>query len=401
MGVRTDAELSMDRRVLKHVHDNVHGNIYIEPLFLKFIDTEQFQRQVHFTINPQNALAHMVYPGAVHSRFEHSLGVYWLAGKAVDTIKTYQGFELDIEHSDIQTVKLAGLLHDVGHGPFSHSFEREFLPLVLNGFKWCHEDMSVKMIDYIVDEHNIDIGTERLKKVKEMITASHEHTPTKSMVEKHFLYDIVANGRNGIDVDKFDYIVRDSRACGLGCNFQFERLMETMRVIGDEICYRAKDYLTIHKLFATRADLHRTVYTHAKVKAIELMVTDALLKANDSLGISSSIHQPAEFWKLDDSILRRIEISTEPELKESRDLILRIRRRELYQDYESDETFPIQDDRISHLLPAFYQDMIVRVYSKKPELVDAVSEAFENFQLKTYGKKAQVHATPEKKKRRT
>lgn len=149
--------------------------------------------------------------------------------------------------------------------------------------------------------------------------------------------------------------------------------METMRVIGDEICYRAKDCqymleihsliffllevviffslwlislsdLTIHKLFATRADLHRTVYTHAKVKvnistvelqnsicslnisimfsslknnvsskhlklnaldltvficqAIELMVTDALLKANDSLGISSSIHQPAEFWKV-------------------------------------------------------------------------------------------------------
>ncbi|KAF5449868.1 hypothetical protein F2P56_030270 [Juglans regia] len=461
MGVRTDVELSIDRRVLKHVHDNVHGNIYLEPLFLKFIDTEQFQRLRELK---QLSLAHMVYPGAVHSRFEHSLGVYWLAGKAVDTINSYQGLELDIEHSDIQTVKLAGLLHDVGHGPFSHSFEREFLPRLLNDFTWRHEDMSVKMIDYIVDEHNIEIDSECLKKVKEMITASHEDNPTKSMVEKHFLYDIVANGRNGIDVDKFDYIVRDSRACGLGCNFQFERLMETMRVIGDEICYRAKDYLTIHKLFATRADLHRTVYTHAKVKAIELMVTDALLKANDSLGISSSIYQPAEFWKLDDSILRRIEISTERELKESRDLILRIRRRELYQfcnefsvpkdkmehfknitpqdivcsqkaggvtlkeediavsnvkidltrgrnnplecikffkEYESDETFPIQDDRISHLLPAFYQDMIVRVYSKKPELVEAVSEAFENFQLKTYGMKTQVHATPEKKKRRT
>jgi len=71
-----------------------------------------------------------------------------------------------------------------------------------------------------------------------------------------------------------------------------------------------------------------------------------------------------------------------------------------FKDYECDEKFPIQDDRISHLLPAFYQDMIVRVYSKKPELVEAVSEAFENFQLKTYGMKAQVHATPEKKKRR-
>uniref|UniRef100_A0A2P2KZI4 Deoxynucleoside triphosphate triphosphohydrolase SAMHD1 homolog isoform X2 n=1 Tax=Rhizophora mucronata TaxID=61149 RepID=A0A2P2KZI4_RHIMU len=71
------------------------------------------------------------------------------------------------------------------------------------------------------------------------------------------------------------------------------------------------------------------------------------------------------------------------------------------QDYESNEKFPIPEDRISHLLPASYQDMIVRVYSKKPELVAAVSEAFENFQLKTYGIKAQVHGTPVKKIRRT
>ncbi|RVW46471.1 hypothetical protein CK203_010960 [Vitis vinifera] len=70
------------------------------------------------------------------------------------------------------------------------------------------------------------------------------------------------------------------------------------------------------------------------------------------------------------------------------------------QDYESDEKFSISDDRISHLLPTSYQDMIVRVYSKKPELVGAISEAFENFQVKTYGIKAQVHATPEKKIRR-
>lgn len=94
------------------------------------------------------------------------------------------------------------------------------------------------MIDYIVDEHNIDLDSQLLKKVKEMITSSSDHPPQR---ENKFLYDIVANGRNGIDVDKFDYIVRDSRACGLGCNFQPERLMETMQVIDDEICYRAKD----------------------------------------------------------------------------------------------------------------------------------------------------------------
>ncbi|XP_061359589.1 uncharacterized protein LOC133303657 [Gastrolobium bilobum] len=439
--VSTNDSVCLERKFLKHIRDNVHGNIFLEPIFLKFVDTEQFQRLRDLK---QLGLSHMVYPGAVHSRFEHSLGVYWLAGKAIDIIKKYQGPELGIEHYDVLTVKLAGLLHDVGHGPFSHTFERGFLPLVLNGSTWSHEEMSVKMIDHIVDQHNIDVDAELLKKVK----------------ENKFLYDIVANGRNGIDVDKFDYIVRDSRACGLGCNFQPERLMETMQVMDDEICYRANDYLTIHKLFATRADLHRTVYTHAKVKAIELMVVDALVKANPYLDLASSIYQPSDFWKLDDSILKIIESSSGQEMKESRDLILRIRRRDLYQfcnefsvpkerlehfksitpqdivcsqtngvtikeddvvvsnvkidltrgrenplerikffkDYESKEKFPISDDRISHLLPAFYEDVLVRVYSKKPELVEAVSSAFENYQIKTFGRKAQVHGTPSKKR---
>ncbi|KAK6928314.1 HD domain [Dillenia turbinata] len=448
---------SRDLRSSKHVHDNVHGNIYLDPLFLKFIDTEQLRDL------KQLGVTHLVYPGAVHSRFEHSLGVYWLAGEAVHQLQLHQGLELGIDRFDIQTVKLAGLLHDIGHGPFSHMFEREFLPRVLSGTKWSHEEMSVKIIDHIVDEHHIDIDSETITKVKEMIIASSEFAPRKSTREKHFLYDIVANGRTGVDVDKFDYIIRDCRACGLGCNFQFERLMETSRVLGDEICYRAKDYLTLHKLFSTRADLYRTVYTHAKVKAIELMVVDAMVKANDYLQIASLIAEPSEYWKLDDTIIKTIETAPDAQLKESRDLLLRIRRRELYQfcneyavpkdkldnfkdvtpqdivcsqknggvilgeedvavsnvridltrgrqnplesikffkDYESEEKFCIRDDSVSHLLPACYQDMIVRVYAKKPELVGAISEAFENFQLKTYGIKAQVHATPEKKKRR-
>ncbi|WCJ44814.1 hypothetical protein M5689_025465 [Euphorbia peplus] len=451
-----------DRRFSKKVHDNVHGYIHLDPFFLKFVDTEQFQRLRDLK---QLGLTYMVYPGAVHSRFEHSLGVYSLAGEVVHTLKNFQGAELDIDAMDIKTVKLAGLLHDVGHGPFSHMFESGFLRQVHNSFenKWSHEDMSLKMIDYIVDTHHIDINPECLKKAKEMIVASNEQNPERTSNGKQFLYDIVANGRNGIDVDKFDYIVRDSRACGLGCSFQFETVMNTMRVVEDEICYRAKDYLAVHKLFATRADMHRTVYMHAKVKAIELMVVDALVKANDHLRLTSAIDDPSDFWKLDDSILKMIETNSSDELKEAKDLILRIRRRDLYQfcnefsvpkdkldhfkditakdivcsqksnhpslreediavtitkidltrgrnnplesvkfyqDYESTTKFSIEGHRVSHLLPSFCQDKIVRVYAKKPELVEAASEAFENFQEKMYGMKAQVHATPDKKRRR-
>lgn len=112
MGAYSNEELPLppvsdfsNTRLSKHVHDNVHGNIYLDPLSLKFIDTEQFQRLRDLK---QLGAAHMVYPGAVHTRFEHSLGVYWLAGEAVQMLKKYQGLELGIDNFDIQTVKLAG-----------------------------------------------------------------------------------------------------------------------------------------------------------------------------------------------------------------------------------------------------------------------------------------------------
>ncbi|KAJ6410035.1 hypothetical protein OIU84_009517 [Salix udensis] len=167
MGACSNEELSQppvpdysNTRLSKHVHDNVHGNIYLDPLSLKFIDTEQFQRLRDLK---QLGAAHMVYPGAVHTRFEHSLGVYWLAGEAVQLIKKHQGLELGVDNFDIQTVKLAGLLHDVGHGPFSHLFQSEFLPLVMNGTEWSHEQMSTKMVDHIVDKHHIDVDSEMMR----------------------------------------------------------------------------------------------------------------------------------------------------------------------------------------------------------------------------------------------
>lgn len=122
--------LFANRRHTKTIYDNVHHNIHIDPLCLSFVDTEQFQRLRDIK---QLGLCYMVYPGAMHSRFEHSLGVYWLSSKAIECLQQYQRSELDIDRSDIMTVKLAGLLHDIGHGPFSHTFDGAFLHRVLPG----------------------------------------------------------------------------------------------------------------------------------------------------------------------------------------------------------------------------------------------------------------------------
>ena len=136
----------------------------------------------------------LVYPIVVHSHFEHLLGVYWLTGEAIHQLKQYQGSRLDINKFDISCVKLARLLHDVGHGPFIHVFDGEFIPRVLLDIEQSHKKMSTKMVEYIVVEYNIDFHPGCIRKVKQMILASCDCKPKKALGEKQFPFDIVANG---------------------------------------------------------------------------------------------------------------------------------------------------------------------------------------------------------------
>eukprot|EP00906_Rhabdomonas_costata_P009125 RCo012940 len=104
----------------KAIHDVVHDRMTFSPLLVAVIDTPQFQRLRYLT---QLGASQFLYPGAVHTRFEHSLGVAHLAGRFVRHLKELQP-ELQITPRDVACVELAGLAHDLGHGPFSHTFEK-------------------------------------------------------------------------------------------------------------------------------------------------------------------------------------------------------------------------------------------------------------------------------------
>jgi HD superfamily phosphohydrolase len=218
--------------------------------------------------------------------------------------------------------------------------------------------MSADMLNYLVDVNHLSVDDTIVKRVCELITSGHPDpaaTGGPSVcasapgTNRHpqFLRDIVANGRNSVDVDKFDYIERDCLNCGLKNSADFGRLIMYSKVIDDEICFKASEVLNLYELFHTRASLHQRVYTHRKAKAIEYMVVDCLLHADAAWGgkISSAILSPQNFQRLDDTVLKRIEWSDDPKLKDAQAILQRLRRRELYR-YVNE--FAVPGERLAH-----------------------------------------------------
>ncbi|TNN49463.1 Deoxynucleoside triphosphate triphosphohydrolase SAMHD1 [Liparis tanakae] len=212
----------------KVFNDPVHGHVELPPLLLLFIDTPQFQRLRRIK---QLGGAYLVFPGASHNRFEHCIGVAHLAGLLVQTLNQRQP-ELLISRRDALCVQIAGLCHDLGHGPFSHMFDNMFIPKARPGITWKHEKASLDMFDYLVSDNQLQPLMERsglvlpedLDFIKEQIggpadpggraAARGREWPFKGRPEdKSFLYEIVANKRNGIDFARVCEVDGQKRIC--------------------------------------------------------------------------------------------------------------------------------------------------------------------------------------------
>ncbi|KAL3656705.1 hypothetical protein V7S43_018369 [Phytophthora oleae] len=299
------------------------------------MDTPQFQRLRDLK---QLGTLYYVFPGASHNRFEHSLDVSFLSGQTVERFRQQQP-ELELTQRDARLLSAAGLLHDLGHGPFSHVFEHEFMPRVAaaRGYgseapPYHHEDMSLRMIEYMVDDNNIDLERDDVRFIQQLIVGAKETHKGNRVDSRGYLYEIVANGRNCIDVDKFDYLARDMlNLFGLRKVFDFSRLTMFNRVIGNEICYHTSVNLDIYDMFQQRYQMHKQIYNHRKGKAVEFMICDAMLLADKELGISAATQTPEDFQFLTDHIVHSIEASKPDTLAEARALLKRMRRRELYE----------------------------------------------------------------------
>ncbi|XP_053387578.1 deoxynucleoside triphosphate triphosphohydrolase SAMHD1-like [Mercenaria mercenaria] len=340
------------------INDPIHGNIQLHPLCMKIIDTPQFQR---LRFIKQLGGAYFVYPGAAHNRFEHSIGVCHLAGRLVRALRKQKSKALEnveITPEDELCVEVAALCHDLGHGPFSHVFDTQIIPKLRTDERreWKHEQGSVDMIDHMIEENTelkdkfIEANIfEDLQFIRELIVgprdASSNEWPYKGRPkEKGFLYEIVSNKRNGIDVDKWDYFARDCYMLGIGKNFNHNRCIDFSRVIDvdgeKQICFRNKEAANLYDMFHTRNLLHQRAYKHKTTNIIEIMIAEALVSANDFITfpgkdskactMSEAIDDMKAYSLLNDDVIHRILRSTDPRLYQSKQLLERVLKRNFY-----------------------------------------------------------------------
>ena len=335
----------------KIFNDPVHGSIEIHPLCVKIIDTPQFQRMRNIK---QLGFCYFVFSGASHNRFEHSLGTCHLASSMVKNLQQRQP-NLKITEEDRLCVEIAGLCHDLGHGPFSHIFDQKFLPRISKN-EWKHEKGSVDMFDYLYEEN---------EKVQEEFRKANltekDRTFIKSLInpsdgikddvektgrgnDKGFLYEIISNEENGIDVDKWDYLARDCHHLGIKNNIDHDRLMKFAKVIfkngNSSISYREKVADTIYNMFNLRRFLHKNAYQHKIVNIISEMFVCALEEADKHItrigsdgkkwSISESIGNMKAYSQFTDIIFEEILYSTSDELKNSRNILQKIIQRDLH-----------------------------------------------------------------------
>ena len=332
----------------------VHGYLKFPKYVIQAIDTPQFQRLRYLH---QLGLVYLVFPNATHTRYTHSLGVCYLAMKEIKKLKKKQP-ELGISDSEIRCVILAGLLHDIGHGPFSHTFEKWAHRRDLS---FHHEEMSQRIVDSIFEQNIIKDGDVVITKqdielIKKLICGT-----VPPDYQNKFIFEIVANKRNSIDVDKFDYLKRDAFYAGISSKYDCDRLIDGARVIDNEICYPDKDGLTVKELYETRFRLFKNVYTHPTSTAIELMIFDVLSLASRKIKIEEKLKHVDTYLELTDNIIHEIRIKKDNKSKtlhEAQEILKRIDRRDLY--CMVDEFFNIAKDiTVNDIIAYQHEDKIL------------------------------------------
>ncbi|MGC8562241.1 MAG: HD domain-containing protein [Thermoplasmata archaeon] len=237
----------------KTIHDSIYGSIDLDETVSKIVSTNEFQRM---NMVKQLGFTYLVFPGATHSRFEHSLGTYYLA-REVST-------RLGLGEEDVTDVSLAGLLHDIGHSPFSHSLEDSMMKI----YGKEHLGVTIDIIEGKTPRNELSdsLGDHRERVVKIL------------KGEAGVLSRIISG--NG-DVDQIDYLARDSYYTGVALGaVDIPRIMRVLSIYKNELCVEAKGLPSVEGLMVARMLMYRTVYRHKTALIASSLANDALFSMN-------------------------------------------------------------------------------------------------------------------------
>jgi HD superfamily phosphohydrolase len=238
----------------KIINDPVYGFITInEPLILEIIAHPVYQRlrNIH-----QMAFAHLVYPGAVHSRLHHSLGAYHLMSIALQELK---GKGIEISNEEELGAKIAILLHDIGHGPFSHALEKELIKNV------SHEQISLMLMQQLNQQLDGRLSTA-------ISIFTNEYS-------KPFLYQLVSGQ---LDVDRMDYLNRDSFFTGVAEGvIGYDRIIKMLTVRDGCLLVEEKAIYSIEKFLVARRLMYWQVYLHKTVLGAEKLLIHIIRRTRD------------------------------------------------------------------------------------------------------------------------
>ncbi len=238
----------------KIFNDPVYGFVSVpNELIFDIIEHPYFQRLRRIK---QLGLTHLVYPGALHTRFQHSLGAMYLMQKAIFELQS-KGHPVSDEEA--VGAEIAILLHDIGHGPFSHALEHS----IVSGI--THEEISKILIDKL----NREFGG-RLSPALEIFQNTYQKRYLNKLVSSQF------------DVDRLDYLKRDSFFTGVAEGvINYERLLNMLDVVDDELVIEAKGIYSVEKFITARRLMYWQVYLHKTVLVSEYMLMRLLKRAKE------------------------------------------------------------------------------------------------------------------------
>ena len=242
---------------VKIVNDPVYGFIrFPEKELMRLIDHPWFQRLRRIK---QMGFADLVYPGAVHTRFAHSLGACHLAGKAMDELNA-KG--IATPKDDYLAARMAALLHDIGHGPYSHSLERSLVTNV------PHEAIS----HLVMQRLNSEMGG-MLERAIQVFDRSY---PAR------YLHQLVSSQ---LDVDRMDYLNRDSFYTGVSEGvIGYDRILQMLTVRNNELMVEEKGVHSVEKFIIARRLMYWQVYLHKTVLGAEMLLINILRRARELVG---------------------------------------------------------------------------------------------------------------------